>query len=435
MLLTAAVGIVDAATRAVLVGLVVIGPCMAIATRRAYPTALVGVWATACSVAFATFDGISGTHLELEYTTAVAVVAALSIGIAVILEHHRSALDDGEAADVDLLVTLYAGVFDRAPDREGLVHQRDAIERGESWEGVLRGMVMSPEAATLALYRPGTRNLVADYWSRGADARRVTRPICFLHTMKTGGTSLERALVELAGPWPYLAELMLDHLACLPGALLGQAMLIAGHLPYEALDLLPDGMALCTVVRDPVERTLSHHAHLNGILAARGQATVGIDEFIGSPQYHRLWKDYQARQLVHRIGLKDAWKTFSPVEEAAKRGLEGADAELPLQSLFDSTPLALEGDALAQAALDRLGSIDFVGTTDSLDALVARLAAAWHRPAVAVPAERVSTARTGRGELRPATLDAIVAGTMADGALYERARAIAAPGGRHVSVL
>jgi hypothetical protein len=422
MLLTASVGVVDAATKAVLVGLVAVGPCLAIATRRAYPTAIVGVWATACSVAFATFDGISGTHLELEYTAAVGVVAALSIGIAVILEHNRDALENGDGPDVDFLVTAYAGVFDRAPDRQGLADQREAMRRGESREAVLRGMVQSQEAATLALYRPGVRNLVSDYWSRGAPARGVTRPICFLHTMKTAGTSLGHALVELAGPWPYLAELMVDHLVCLPTAVLGQAMLLAGHLPYEALDLLPDGMVLCTVVRDPVERTLSHHAHLNGILAARGQPHIGIEEFIASPGYQPLWQDYQARQLVHRIGLKDAWKTFSPVEEAAKHGLEGADAEFPLQSLFDSAPLGVHGDALTEAALARLASIDVVGTTDRLDDLVARLAALWGRPAVAVPTERVSTARLQREDLRAATLDAIVSGTAADAALYDRAR-------------
>jgi hypothetical protein len=426
MLLTAAVGVADAATRAVLIGLVVIGPCMAIATRRAYPTAVVGVWATACSVAFAAFDGIWGTHLELEYTTAVAVVSALTIGVAVILEHHRGVLDDTEGADVDFVITAYGGVFDRAPDRQGLGDQLDALQRGESREAVLRGMVQSPEAATLALYRPATRDVLADYWSRRADVPRGTRPVCFLHTMKTAGTSLARALVDLAAPWPYLAELMLDQLVCLPSAILGQAMLIAGHLPYEALDLLPDGMTVCTVVRDPVERTLSHHAHLNGILAARGQDDVGIEEFLRSPGFQPLWQDYQARQLVHRVGLLDAWKTYSPVEEAARRGLQGADAEFPLQSLFDSTPVALHGDALAQAALVRLEAIDVVGTTDRLDAVVARLAALWQRPAVPVPVERPSDRRLRRDDLDAVTLDAIVSGTMADAALYERAHERAA---------
>jgi hypothetical protein len=435
ILVTAAVAAIDTATKAILIGLLAIGPCMAIATRRALPTALVGALATGASIALAVPDGIWGTHLELEYCGAVAVVAVMSVVIAALAERRPGRRGFGaarEGSNVDFLITAYGGVLDRAPDRDGLAHQLHALQNGETREQLLRGMVRSPEAAMLALYQRGTRDLVADFWSRGTAARRMAQPLCFLHTMKTAGTSLRHALGELAAPWPCLAELFVDDLVCAPSPLLDHAMFIAGHLPYEALDLLPPGLAVCTVVRDPVERTLSHLAHLNSrVLAERGQEGISVEEFVWSPLYHPLWQNYQARQLVHRIGLRDAWRSFSPAEQAQERGIGGPDAEYPLQSLFDSTPLTLTGDALAVAALERLDSIEFVGTTERLDSLVARVAAFWHRPAPAqVPFEGASASRVEAAHLSGSLLAAVKTGTAADAALYERASAVAARGDR-----
>ncbi len=281
ILVTAVVAVVDTATSAILIGLLAIGPCMAIATRRASATALVGALATGCAIALAVPDGIWGTHLELEYCGAVAVVAVMSVVIAALAERRpgrRHALvTTQESTDIDFLITAYGGVLDRAPDRDGLAHHLRELEAGQTREQVLRGMVQSPEAAMLSLYQPGIRRLVADFWVQGSEARRTAQPVCFLHTMKTAGTSLRRTLVGLAAPWPSLAELFLDDLVCAPSPLLDHAMFLAGHLPYEALDLLPPGLAVCTVVRDPLERTLSHLAHLNRrVLAGRGQGEVSV---------------------------------------------------------------------------------------------------------------------------------------------------------------
>ena len=240
--------------------------------------------------------------------------------------------------------------------------------------------------------------------------------------MKTGGTALCRALVGLSQPWPVLTDLMVDHLACLPPALLDRAMLITGHLPYEAVELLPPGVALCTVVRDPVERTLSHHSHIN---ASRSGSPVSIEEFVSTPQWRALWENYQARQLVHRIGLAGAWTRFSPVERVG-----GPGAEFPLQSIFDGTPVALETEELRAAALDRLQSVDFVGTTEDLDRLAVRIAEFWDRPPPPpVGRARVSGERVSRGALPPALLASIQDGTAVDATLYDHAHQLATPVG------
>ena len=432
MALTASVAVVDATTgrHIVLIGLLAVGPSSAIVTGRAYQTAAVGLWAILLSVVLAVPDGIWGTRLQLDYTIAVTLTSATSVGIAALIERRRgwvASLALAERDDIDFLVNAYGAVLDRLPDPAGLADQLRELRSGKTRTSVLRAIVHSPEATTLAIHTTGARNLVADFWSRGAEARQAARPLCFLHVMKTAGTSLSHVLIELAGTWPYLADLLVDDLVCLPNAVLTNTMLIAGHLPYEALELLPDNIASCTVVRDPLERTLSHHAHLNTVLADRDLPPVPIEEFVSSPLYHPLWQDYQSRQLVHRVGLSSAWRAYSPVAEAGARGISGPDAAYPLQSLFDSTPLELSGEPLAQAALERLEAVDLVGTTDDLDRLVARVAKFWGRPIPShVPHDHVSASRLERDTLDSHLVRVIAEGTMADTAVYRQACRIAA---------
>jgi hypothetical protein len=432
--LTSAVALVDAVIggRFILIGLLIIGPCMALATRRVRPTVILSLWAFGLAIVLGVPDGIWGSHLELDYAASVAVVGILTSSFAFLINRNpryaRTAL--GPRADDDpaeFVLMAYRGVIGRRPEPRGLDDQVRALRSGWSREQVLYGMVQSPEATMLALYRSGLRDLIDDFWSRRSQVDPALRPICFLHTMKTGGTTLASVLTELVAPWPCLTDLTLDQFICLPRALVSQAMLIAGHLPYEAVELLPDGIGLCAVVRDPVERTLSHHAHLNLILAGRDDRPVTIEEFVRAPHFHPLWHDYQARQLVHHAGVRDAWVTYSPSGAAAAIGLGGADAEYPLQSLFDSAPLEFAPDELRVAALERLETIEFVGTTDNLERLVGTIARYWRRQQPeGVPVMRPSEGRVTSEELPPALLDEIREATTADSALYERASVIAA---------
>jgi hypothetical protein len=242
--------------------------------------------------------------------------------------------------------------------------------------------------------------------------------------MKTGGTTLTQALAGMASGWPRLADLFIDHVASIPRPLLNRAMLITGHLPYEVVELLSPDVAVCTVIRDPIERTLSHYGHVVDEMGTRpGAEQLPLETFVCSAQWRPLWENYQSRQLVHRVGLSDAWTGFSPVERAADRDLSSADSTYPLQSLFDTGPLQLSGDELHSAALSRLDSIELVGTTDDLNALVARAATFWRQPVpVAVPRLRVNDHRVHQADLPWSLLGTIREGTAVDSALYGRAR-------------
>jgi len=293
-----------------------------------------------------------------------------------------------------------------------------ALAEGLSRAELLTDVAGSAEAARQLVYAPGVRLLVEEFWQRRQEAGAV-RPLYFLHIMKTAGTALTYALEQMATDWPRLTDLLVDHLVCLPPPLLTQALLIAGHLPYEALRLLPSGGAVCTVLRDPVQRTLSHHAHVN---ATRGSTNISLQEFITSDTWRPLWVNYQARQLLHEVGLAEAWSRYSPVATGS-RALSEADTRFPLQSRFDTGLLAGDDDELLAAGLIRLDSIELVGVTEAIPTLLERVTELWDRPApVAVPRLRVSPHRADLDDVPAATLADIRAGTAVDAALYERAR-------------
>ena len=78
MIAASAVAAVDAATgpRLVLIGLLIVGPCIALLTGWWLPTVATGVWVCCLAVVLGLPDGIWGTGGHLALICAVAVVAA-----------------------------------------------------------------------------------------------------------------------------------------------------------------------------------------------------------------------------------------------------------------------------------------------------------------------------------------------------------------------
>ena len=85
---SAIVAAADAALghRAVLIGLLMVGPCCVVLTGRWVPTALTGLWVTGLAVALGLPDGIWGTATFFIWLGAVAMVALASTAAAVVLQ-------------------------------------------------------------------------------------------------------------------------------------------------------------------------------------------------------------------------------------------------------------------------------------------------------------------------------------------------------------
>jgi len=327
---------------------------------------------------------------------------------------NRSGGTRARTVDRAVIEAAYRGLLRRDPAAAEVEHHRNAIGVG-GWtrEDALFSIATSVEASAQFLYSDGLRNLAHSLQGARAAARGY-RPVHFLHIMKTGGTALTVALQAIRPDWPAMSGLFLDHVVCIPRPVLHQAMLVAGHLPFEATRLLPPDVAVCTVMRDPVHRTLSHYAHVRD----HGEPDLTITEFVASPRWRPSWENYQARHLVHEIGILDA--PISPYGRIAEELADLVAAHsLPLQSLFDLTPISVAPRDLLATALARLEAIDLVGTTGDLQAVCDQVARFWDAESPRVARHR-ATPEPVRS-LDPGLRREICDGTTVDAALYERA--------------
>ncbi|MFZ4518516.1 MAG: hypothetical protein ACOYOP_09005 [Microthrixaceae bacterium] len=205
--------------------------------------------------------------------------------------------------------------------------------------------------------------------STGADGE--AGPVCFVHVMKTAGRALADVIarpLEARSPGSTMVGLTLDDFVRLPDDTWAHIRFLSGHLSFEALELLPASTTAVTVLRDPVERTLSHYSHLRAAPEVRAEwGDLTLAEFLTHERWRDLVADYQARHLGHRIGLVDAHRTFAPEERFGALGPPFPPTHShPLQSLFDCGPAATR-DELRPVALANLASVDVVGTTEQLD--------------------------------------------------------------------
>jgi hypothetical protein len=304
---------------------------------------------------------------------------------------HAQFVDDG-----------YRALLEREPDGAGRHHYvRGLRTGGVTREQVLRHLGGSSEAAKAMLERPGMQDFVAHFASKAPEG---VPGVCFLHTMKCGGTALTHGLSELADPWPRLIEVWADQLVCMPRPLLERTMLVTGHLPYPVLDLLPESTVAVTVVREPVSRTLSHLSHLR---THGGRPDLTVEQFVRGDEWAWAWRNYQARQLASEVPVRDAWLGRVPAGS--------------LQAMVDG-PLPFPEHELCDRAQARLAGIGIVGVADDLDAVVRKVADLWGKPPRALARENTSLAPLRDADVPAALLDEIRAGTAVDAALYEAAK-------------
>jgi hypothetical protein len=268
--------------------------------------------------------------------------------------------------------------------------------------------------------------------ARVRDRRRPDRgaaPLYFMHIMKTGGTTLSTVLARLsdrASAGTSITEVFLDQFVQRGPKGWNDVGFVTGHLPWEARGLLPPATRTVTVLRDPVDRSLSHYWQLSinpDVLAE--SPGFSLEEYVESPRWNTLCRDYQARQLAHRIDLANAGKTYAPAERFASLGPPfPREHQYPLQSLFDCSPMTLSGSDLERVALQSLSEIEFVGVTDRLAALYSQIAeGVWGRNELPLLGrENTSPDRPRRATISADLLRRIEEMTVVDQALYEAAR-------------
>ncbi|MGX9965104.1 methyltransferase domain-containing protein [Roseomonas sp. F4] len=259
-----------------------------------------------------------------------------------------------------------------------------------------------PNSTTTPQRRPG--------WAAG-------RRLAFLHIPKTAGTAFGAALAQHFAAEEIASTLRLALAAGAADPMLGcvapafRALGIGSHLDHDKLDAinasLPPGekLFIVTVLRDPRARLISQYRHWRR----------SVDSTLAdlAPE-HR-----EAFLAARHMSLDDFLAARIPFAEDHFRNMQAR-----MLSGYGTSELMDEATLLATARA-RMAAIDVVGTTDTVDETLARIAEAYGwsppdsvRPLNVAPGE-------APGELAPETEALIAELTRVDRALWEEAQASA----------
>lgn len=319
-----------------------------------------------------------------------------------------------------VVATVFRTVTGRRPtpgERAELVRR---VRSGWDFEALVEHLEATPEGlhhASERAPRLARQFLEQEILAEGGPAAAAAAPVLHLHIMKTAGTSMSELLKQWAGPGRSRVAIPLDDLAVLPPPLLARLRAVSGHIPYEAVTILPGPFQTVTVLREPVGRTLSHYRELRR--RQKAARDLSLDEFLHSDVYDAPSGNYQARSLAHTIDLAGAWVSYSPLQSYLAAGGDPGQP-YPLQSLFDSTPILMSDEELLKRASRNLASIDLVGVTEDLDSLAARVASLFGVQQVTVPILNASEP-SDRADLPARTRRLIEQRTEVDRELYEQA--------------
>ena len=178
-----------------------------------------------------------------------------------------------------------------------------------------------------------------------------TPPILFVHVMKTGGTTVMRNLresYELDEIYPYRAldirydegrleierHLSVPYLLALPAERHRSIKVYTGHFPYVVRELLPNPVVAATILRHPVDRTVSllrqfrRSAPWMGEPGLRSPLTeLTLEEVYEQPLvYEPLVHNHMTK--IFSISVEDDPQTYMDVIDVDERRLAVAKANL-----------------------------------------------------------------------------------------------------------
>jgi hypothetical protein len=202
---------------------------------------------------------------------------------------------------------------------------------------------------------------VTDSPHAGADTRETS--FFFVHIMKTGGRTLVRHFrenFELDEIYPYgkldvvrvgnrvdiNEQVDVSRLLAVPEERRRRVRVYSGHYPYVVCELLPLDLVTMTVLRDPVERTIS-------MLRELGRTDS--------------WTDPNASEPAPMAGLAleqvyEDPKVFEPLILNHQTKIFAMNPKDPLGTYMDVVRI---DEARLGAAKDNLAKVDLIGSTEN----------------------------------------------------------------------
>jgi len=136
--------------------------------------------------------------------------------------------------------------------------------------------------------------------------------ILFMHIPKTAGTAFREAMIEnykhsqVAYLYPHPPGLLVSNLGLLPLEQRGKFRIVMGHFQYGIHEFLPQQYTYVTIVRNPVERVISHYHYLRQTqpeLTSDGAATLSLSEMLEQDRTANL--DNLMVRCFSGVGEKD----------------------------------------------------------------------------------------------------------------------------------
>jgi hypothetical protein len=197
---------------------------------------------------------------------------------------------------------------------------------------------LSPQAVPVAASR-----------SQPVTGAKQAEAVYFLHIEKTAGTSVHKFLLDRLSKTDLCPSRLIDHLEGASAESLRPYRVFSGHFTGGLSDFLGLPLKTVTLLRDPVQRSISQYAHIRrDPLAEHHQLAQGLSlkEFCLHPATQPLIQDYQARCLAGEA--QDI-----PFRRVIRANMPGSD---------------FEREQLLRRARARLADCAAVGVTEHLTA-------------------------------------------------------------------
>jgi hypothetical protein len=233
------------------------------------------------------------------------------------------------------------------------------------------------------------------------DVVPADRRFFFIHVMKTGGTSLWYQARQSLGSsvvypdasidpiGPYEAYMSIDYLLSLPQARLDRIRCFMGHFPYYVTDMLGGDFVTMSILRHPVDRTVSFLKHWRTQVPSRSD--LSLEELYDNEIDRR------------NFAMNHQTRIFSMTAE------DGA------QNFLDWIDIDAQRLKNAKANVDR---VDVLGVQEHYDRFLERLEQHYGLVLRGLPRQLVSAYEEVPDALRRRILD----DNAADLELYEHAR-------------
>lgn len=243
-----------------------------------------------------------------------------------------------------------------------------------------------------------------------------TRPFFFFHIPKTAGLSMQELLSARFEPDDIAAAITWTTLLGADRKAICQKKLFQGHFFGPLEQFVGQQCFRFTVLRDPIERALSHYGHVlrdeQHYLHQRALELGSFEAYLDDPVASMTVTNFQARMLALDCDIEAIYCGLTDQERTAWQ----------LERYIETTLLEPNDSFLLEKAQARLADFDVVGLTERFEETLALLCykRGWAFPDAIHP-KNVNIERPRRTALVPGTLNRLTELNSIDAALYDSA--------------